>query len=43
VKSRLRDINTATISLIYTAMYRLWQIGYIDEGFEASKSLGDDP
>ena len=43
VKSGLRGINAAAVGLIYTAVYRLWQIGFVDEGFEAGKSLGDDP
>ncbi|KAH8816381.1 chromate transporter-domain-containing protein [Xylogone sp. PMI_703] len=43
VKSALRGINAAAVGLIYTAVYRLWQIGFIDEGFEAGKSLTDDP
>ncbi|KAK0113347.1 hypothetical protein ONS95_013601 [Cadophora gregata] len=43
VKSALRGVNAAAVGLIYTAVYRLWQIGFIDEGFEAGKSLGDDP
>ena len=43
VKSSLRGINAAAVGLIYTAVYRLWQIGFVDDGFEAGKSLGDDP
>ncbi|KAH7379950.1 chromate transporter-domain-containing protein [Cadophora sp. MPI-SDFR-AT-0126] len=43
VKSALRGVNAAAVGLIYTAVYRLWQIGFIDEGFVAGKSLGDDP
>lgn len=43
VKSALRGVNAAAVGLIYTAVYRLWQIGYVDLGFEAGKSLGDDP
>jgi chromate transport protein ChrA len=43
VKSALRGVNAAAVGLIYTAVYRLWQIGYVDQGFEAGKSLGDDP
>lgn len=43
VKSALRGVNAAAVGLIYTAAYRLWQIGYVDQGFEAGKSLGDDP
>jgi chromate transport protein ChrA len=43
VKSALRGVYAAAVGLIYTAVYRLWQIGYVDQGFEAGKSLGDDP
>ena len=43
VKSGLRGVNAAAVGLIYTAVYRLWQIGYIDQGFQDGKSLGDDP
>ena len=43
VKSGLRGVNAAAVGLIYTAVYRLWQIGYVDFGFEMGKSLGDDP
>jgi chromate transport protein ChrA len=43
VKSGLRGVNAAVVGLIYTAVYRLWQIGFVDGGFEAGKSLGDDP
>ncbi|OKP14837.1 hypothetical protein PENSUB_5901 [Penicillium subrubescens] len=43
VKSLVRGINAGAVGLIYTAVYRIWQIGYIDEGFQSGKSLGDDP
>jgi len=43
VKSGLRGINAGAVGLIYTAVYRLWQIGYIDEGFQSGASLADDP
>lgn len=43
VKSAVRGINAGAVGLIYTAVYRVWQIGYIDEGFQSGKSLGDDP
>ena len=43
VKSALRGINAGAVGLIYTAVYRIWQVGYIDEGFQSDKSLGDDP
>ncbi|KAI1470853.1 chromate transporter-domain-containing protein [Daldinia caldariorum] len=43
VKSGVRGINAGAVGLIYTAVYRIWQVGYIDEGFQSGKSLGDDP
>lgn len=43
VKSVLRGFNAAAVGLIYTAVYRLLQIGWIDEGFEAGVSLTNDP
>ena len=43
VKSVLRGINAGAVGLIYTAVYRIWQVGYIDEGFQYGRSLGDDP
>ncbi|KAK0631950.1 chromate transporter-domain-containing protein [Immersiella caudata] len=43
VKSALRGVNAAAVGLIYTAVYRLWGIGWIDEGFTNGKSLAEDP
>ncbi|KAL9577415.1 MAG: hypothetical protein Q9212_006377, partial [Teloschistes hypoglaucus] len=43
VKSGLRGINAAAVGLVYTAVYRLWQIGYVDAEFTAGTSLGRDP
>ncbi|KAI0405099.1 chromate transporter-domain-containing protein [Xylaria palmicola] len=43
VRSALRGTHAAAVGLIYTAVYRLWQIGYVDEGFAHGKSLADDP
>ncbi|KAK4193291.1 chromate transporter-domain-containing protein [Podospora australis] len=43
VKSSLRGVNAAAVGLIYTAVYRLWQIGWIDEGFTHGTSLANDP
>jgi chromate transport protein ChrA len=43
VKSALRGVNAAAVGLIYTAVYRLWQIGWIDEGFVNGTSLANDP
>ncbi|GAB1314733.1 Transporter YwrB [Madurella fahalii] len=43
VKSVLRGVNAGAVGLIYTAVYRIFGVGYIDEGFQAGRSLGDDP
>ncbi|KAK4203005.1 chromate transporter-domain-containing protein [Triangularia verruculosa] len=43
VKSVLRGINAGAVGLIYTAVYRIFMVGYIDQGFQAGRSLGDDP
>ncbi|KAH7018365.1 chromate transporter-domain-containing protein [Microdochium trichocladiopsis] len=43
VKSVLRGFNAAAVGLIYTAVYRLLQIGWIDEGREQGVSLTSDP
>ena len=43
VRSGLRGVNAAAVGLIYTAVYRLWQIGWIDQGFERGTSLAEDP
>ncbi|KAK0657378.1 chromate transporter-domain-containing protein [Cercophora newfieldiana] len=43
VKSALRGVNAAAVGLIYTAVYRLWGIGWIDEGFVRGISLAEDP
>jgi chromate transport protein ChrA len=43
VKSSLRGVNAAAVGLIYTAVYRLWQIGYIDKGFQQGTSLAVEP
>jgi len=43
VKSGLRGINAAAVGLIYTAVYRLWEIGYVDKTFTTGSSLGRDP
>ncbi|KAH0848495.1 chromate transport protein ChrA [Fonsecaea pedrosoi] len=43
VKAALRGVNAAAVGLIYTAIYRLWEIGYIDEEFTSGSSLGRDP
>ncbi|KAH0425283.1 chromate transporter [Colletotrichum camelliae] len=43
VKAAVRGVNAAAVGLIYTAVYRIWQVGFLDEGFQAGRSLGDDP
>ena len=43
VKSRLRGVNAGAVGLIYTAIYRIWQVRYIDEGFQSGSSLGGGP
>jgi chromate transport protein ChrA len=43
VKSLLRGVNAGAVGLIYTAVYRLWQIGYIDEGYRTGTSLAVEP
>ncbi|KAI4213209.1 MAG: hypothetical protein LQ351_004155 [Letrouitia transgressa] len=43
VKSGVRGINAGAVGLIYTAVYRIWQVGFIDVDFQSGKSLGDDP
>ncbi|KAF9870629.1 chromate transporter [Colletotrichum karsti] len=43
VKAAVRGVNAAAVGLIYTAVYRIWQVGYLDEGFQSGRSLGDDP
>ena len=41
--SGLRGINATAIGLIYAAVYRLWEIGYLSEDFKSGASLGTDP
>ncbi len=43
VKSFLKGLNAIAVGLIYTAVYRIWQIGYIDEGFQQGTSLAVEP
>jgi len=43
VRAALRGVNAAAVGLIYTAVYRLWQIGWVGERFQQGVSLADDP
>lgn len=41
--SLLRGVNAAAVGLVYTAVYRLWQIGLVDETRSSGSPLGGDP
>lgn len=41
--SGLRGVNAAAVGLIYTAVYRLWEQGFLSEKFTSGSSLGLDP
>ncbi|KAL8764597.1 MAG: hypothetical protein Q9209_007960, partial [Squamulea sp. 1 TL-2023] len=41
--SGLRGVNACAVGLVYTAVYRLYEIGYIDEAYQSGSSLGRDP
>ena len=41
--SALRGINATAVGLIYTAVYRLWEQGFLNKAFNSGSSLGLDP
>lgn len=43
MKAIFRGVNAGAVGLIYTAVYRIFMVGYIDVGFQSGRSLGDDP
>jgi chromate transport protein ChrA len=43
VVSLLRGINAGAVGLVFTAVYRLWQIGYLTPESSDGKSLADEP
>ncbi|KAL2022382.1 hypothetical protein VTK56DRAFT_5449 [Thermocarpiscus australiensis] len=43
VKSIMRGINAGAVGLTYTAVYRIFGVGYVDERSQSGRSLGDDP
>jgi chromate transport protein ChrA len=43
LKSLLRGVNAAAVGLVFTAVYKLWQIGLIDSTHENGSPLGNDP
>ena len=38
----LRGVNAAAVGLVYTAVYKLWQIGYFTAVAQSGKPLGND-
>lgn len=43
VKACLRGIHATAVGLVYTAVYRLFEIGYLDEKVQNGGSLSRDP
>jgi chromate transport protein ChrA len=43
VNALLRGINAVAVGLVFTAVWRLWQIGYLSPGQPNGNSLGDEP
>jgi chromate transport protein ChrA len=41
--SVLRGVNATAVGLVYTAVYRLWEIGYLSAKASAGQSLGKEP
>ncbi len=41
--SFLRGVNAGAVGLVFTAVYKLWQIGYVDEDNQSGSPLGRDP
>ena len=41
--SALRGVNAAAVGLIFTAVYRLWQIGFLDGENQTGQPLGGSP
>jgi chromate transport protein ChrA len=41
--SALRGINAVAVGLIYSAVYRLWEQGFLSKSFTSGSSLGRDP
>jgi chromate transport protein ChrA len=42
-KSVLRGVNATAVGLVYTAVYRLWEIGFLSSQATAGESLGKEP
>jgi chromate transport protein ChrA len=43
VVSCLRGVNATAVGLVFTAVYRLWEIGYLTKSSTAGQSLALDP
>jgi chromate transport protein ChrA len=41
--SLLRGVNAGAVGLVFTAVYKLWQIGYVDVDNQGGSPLGRDP
>jgi chromate transport protein ChrA len=41
--SILRGVNAGAVGLVFTAVYKLWQIGYVDADNQSGSPLGRDP
>ena len=41
--SLLRGINATAVGLVFTAVYRLWEIGYLSSSASGGQSLGKEP
>jgi chromate transport protein ChrA len=41
--SLLRGINAGAVGLVFTAVYKLWQIGFVDVDNQSGSPLGRDP
>ncbi|KAI9796208.1 MAG: hypothetical protein M1833_006459 [Piccolia ochrophora] len=43
VRAFIRGVSASAVGLVYTAVYRLWQIGLVDATQESGSPLGTDP
>ena len=43
VASALRGVNSVAVGMVFTAVYRLWEIGYLTPDNSQGRSLADDP
>jgi len=39
----LRGVNAAAVGLVFSAVYKLWQIGYLMAAIQGGSPLGSDP